>query len=180
MTASELNGTMLAARKAAEEKKAESAGKVSEKPPVQAAEKAPVKPVKKQSAESAGKTKASRQSEDRPVQKHVKKPKTDAASREIPESSDNGSAEPLKKKVPVSGKKPVKKRSEHPQEHIDDSVGGNEGKHHAYDNNGGDEMGHVAGGLHEFLERIVPQFINQQRKKDRDEKGENQVQKTEP
>lgn len=107
----------MAARKAAEEKKAESAGKVSEKPPVQAAEKAPVKPVKKQSAESAGKTKASRQSEDRPVQKHVKKPKTDAASREIPESSDNGSAEPLKKKVPVSGKKPVKKRSEHPQEH---------------------------------------------------------------
>lgn len=33
-------------------------------------------------------------------------------------------------------------------------------------------MGHVAGGLHEFLERIVPQFINQQRKKDRDEKSE--------
>ncbi len=72
----------MAARKAAEEKKAEPAGK--------AAGKSAVHPVKKT--------------------------KADAASREIPVSSDSSATEPLKKKAPVSGKKAVKKHSEHPQE----------------------------------------------------------------
>ena len=72
----------MAARKAAEEKKAEPAGK--------AAGKSAVHPVEKT--------------------------KADAASREIPVSSDSSATEPLKKKAPVSGKKAVKKHSEHPQE----------------------------------------------------------------
>lgn len=57
------------------------------------------------------------------------------------------------------------RNSEHSQEYIDDSLGGNEGKRHTYDNNGGDEMGHVAGGLLEFLERIVPQFLTSSAKR---------------
>lgn len=110
----------MAARKAAEEKKAESAGKSAGSATAQSAgkatEKAAAKSVKKQTAEPAVKAKASSQSEDRPVQKPVRKPKADAASREIPESSDSDATEPLKKKVPVSGKKAVRKRSEHHQE----------------------------------------------------------------
>lgn len=70
--------------------------------------------------------------------------------------------------------------SEHSQKLVDDAIGRDKGKHHAYYDDGGYEMGHITGSLDEFFKLVVAQFIDQQGKKDWDKKGEGQVQETEP